>query len=96
MAGELVAHLIAVHLEQRHVARTRPGDQYMVDGLGQAVEEPRERGSIGCVECGRGPRVYLACGPFKPVRIPGDKDDGGALRPRPPGGFQPDAGAAAN
>ena len=68
----------------------------MVDGLGQAVEEPRQRVSIGRVERGRGPRVYLAGGPFKPVRIPGDEDGVGALCARPPGGFQPDTGAAAN
>jgi hypothetical protein len=95
MARELVTDLIGVHLEQRRVAGTRPGDQYMIDRL-QPVEEPRQRGGIGRVERGRGPRVYLAGGSFKPVRIPRDEDDIGALRPGSPGSFKPNAGASAD
>ena len=52
VVGQGVAHLVGVHLQQRHVVRPARGDQHVVDPL-QPVEEPLQRGRVGGVE-GRG------------------------------------------
>src|SRR5215813_10549129 len=93
MGVEVAAGRVEVEPGQRRVAGTGAGDQQVVDGRGQRVEEPPEPAGIGSVEGGdAGPE--LEAGAVQAVRVAGGEDDVGSLGAGEPGCLEPDAGAA--
>jgi hypothetical protein len=68
----------------------------VVDRIGQRVEEPLERRRIVGVEGGDGPRVDSQRGAVEALRVTAGDHDLRPLRPRAPGGLQPDPGAPAD
>jgi hypothetical protein len=87
---------LAVEVGQGSVVWAGPGDQYVVDGRGQPLEEAVQAIEIGGVERLRAQRADLARRLLKPVRVPSGEDDVGALGAGQPRGLQPDARAAAD
>jgi hypothetical protein len=72
------------------------GDHDVIDRAWEIPEERLQGGRIVGVE-GRGAlRVEFECCLFEAFGIAPDEDDAGALGAGSPGGFQPDAGAAAD
>ena len=72
------------------------GDHHVVDRAWEILEERLQGGRIVGVE-GRGAlRAELARGSLEAFGIAPGEDDAGALGAGSPGGFQPDAGAAAD
>src|SRR5262249_58882 len=88
--------LLRRHFEQRPVVGSAGGDHHVI-GRGREILEERLRGGrIGGVE-GRGAlRVELERCLLEAFWIAPGEDDTGALGAGAPGGFQPDAGAAAD
>ena len=68
----------------------------MVDRVGQALEELLQRCRVVGVEGGRAPRVDVERRLLEPLGIPAGEDDVGALAAGAAGGFEPDAGTAAD
>src|SRR6516164_1675447 len=92
MGVDVAACCVEVELGQRR-ALTRAGNQQVVDGRGQRVEEPLEPVEVGGVECGdAGPE--LEAGAVQAVRVASGEDDVCSLGAGEPGCLKPDAGAA--
>src|SRR6516164_3217122 len=92
MGVDVAACCVEVELGQRR-ALTRAGNQQVVDGRGQRVEEPLEPVEVGDVEGGdAGPE--LKAGAVQAVWVAGGKDDVRALGAGEPGCLEPDAGTA--
>ena len=87
---------VAVQVSQGRVVRAGTGDHHVVDWLRQAAEEPAERIRVGGVERRAAARAELGRGLLEPAGVAGGQDDLGSFGAGPPGGFQPDAGAAAD
>ena len=93
MGVDVAACRVEVELGQRRVVGTRTGDQQVVDGRGQRVEEPPEPVEVGGVEGGdAGPE--LEADAVQAVRLAGGEDDVRPLGAGEPGCLEPDAGAA--
>jgi hypothetical protein len=72
---------------------TGAGDQQVVDGRGQRVEEPLEPVEVGGVEGGDAGPEFEA-GAVQAVRVAGGEDDACSLGAGELGRLEPDAGAA--
>ena len=93
MGVDIAARRVEVELSQLRVVGTRTGDQQVVDGCWQRVEEPPEPAEVRGIEGGdAGPE--LEAGTVQAVRVAGGKDDVRSLGASEPGRLQPDAGAA--
>src|SRR5262245_22711959 len=94
--GEAASRLLWRHFEGRPVAGRASGDHHLVDRSWEIVEErPQGRRIVG-VE-GRGAlRVQLERRLLEAFAVAPGEDNAGALGAGSPGGFQPDAGAAAD
>src|SRR5215472_3506555 len=93
MGLDVAACRVEAELGQRRVAGTGAGDQQVVDGRGQRVEEPPEPVEVGGVEGGdAGPE--LEAGAVQAVRVAGSEDDVRSLGAGEPGCLEPDTGAA--
>ena len=89
----MAAYRVEVELSQRRVRGPGDGDQQVVDGRGQRVEEPPEPVEVGGVEGGdAGPE--LEAGAVQAVRVAGGEDDACSLGAGEPGCLEPDAGTA--
>jgi hypothetical protein len=78
MGVDVAACRVEVEVGQRRVVGTGAGDQQVVDGRGQRVEEPLEPVEVGGVEGGdAGPE--LEDGLVQAVRVAGGEDDVRAL-----------------
>ena len=96
MRIEIAVRTLAVEVGQGRIVRTGAGDHHVVDLLRQALEELVEGGRVGRVE-GRGAqRAEFGRGALQALGIAARQDDVGALGACPPGGLEPDAGAAAD
>jgi hypothetical protein len=94
--GEAASRLLWRHFEGRPVVGSTGGDHHVVDRGWKTLEERLEGGRIVGVE-GRGAlRGDLARCLFEAFGIAPGEDEAGALGAGSPGGFQPDAGAAAD
>ena len=76
--------------------RPRARHHHVVDRGRQAPEEPFEGSIIGGVESRDAQRVELAGGALQRLAIPAGENYLGSLKARSPGGFESDAGAAAD
>src|SRR5262245_66090404 len=76
--------------------RPGAGDHHVVDRGRQVSEESFQRSRIISVEGGGAQRADLARGALEALAIPGGEDQLGSLSTRSSGGFEPDAGAAAD
>src|SRR5215468_8431971 len=93
MSVDVAACRVEVELGRRRVVATEAGDQQVVDGRGQRVEEPPEPVEVGGVEGGdAGPE--LEAGAVQAVGVAGGEDDAGSPGAGEPGCLEPDAGAA--
>src|SRR5271165_7631314 len=90
---DVAACRVEVELGQRRVVGAGAGDQQVVYGGGQCVEEPLEPVEVGGVEGGDAGLEFEA-GAVQAVRVAGGEDKGGSFGPGEPGGLEPDAGAA--
>ena len=94
MAVERIAYVVGVHLQQCAVARPTGGDQHVVDRPWQAVEEAGERLGVVGVKRGDAPCSDLPRRLLEPVPVSPGENHLGALGACPPGGLEPDPGAA--
>src|SRR5262252_5659903 len=96
MRVEVAVRTLAVEVGQGRVVRTGAGDHHVVDLLWQALEELVEGGRVGGVE-GRGAqRAEFGRSVLQALGIAARQYDVRALGACLPGGFEPDAGAAAD
>ena len=96
MLGEATSRLLWRHFEGRPVVGNAGSDHHMVDRGREILEERPQGGRIVGVE-GRGAlRIEFERCSLEAFRIAPREDDAGALSAGPPGGLQPDAGAAAD
>jgi hypothetical protein len=94
--GEAASRLLWRHFQWRPVVGSAGGDHHVVDRGWESLEERLQGGRIVGVE-GRGVlRVELERCSLEAFRAAPGEDDAGALGAGSPGGFQPDAGAAAD
>src|SRR5215218_11001574 len=84
-----------VELRERRRIGARTCDQYVVDRRRQLVEKSLEPVEVGGVE-GRDAGPELEPGSVDAVRVTRGNDHVGALLPGAPGGFEADAGTAAD
>jgi hypothetical protein len=68
----------------------------MVDPVGKPVEELLQRCRVVGVEGGGAPRIDVERCSIEPLGVPAGEDHVGALGAGAAGGFEPDAGAAAD
>src|SRR6516225_10252395 len=93
MSVDVAARRVEVELGQPRVVGAGAGDQQVVDGRGQRVEELLEPVEVGGVEGGdAGPE--LEAGAVEPVRVAGGEDDVCSVGAGEQGRLEPDAGAA--
>src|SRR5262245_33489842 len=90
------AGLLELDLPQGPVMRPGAGDHHVVDQGRQVSEESFQGSRIIGVEGGSAQRADLARGALEALAIPGGEDQLGPLSTRSSGGFEPDAGAAAD
>jgi hypothetical protein len=94
--GEAASRLLWRHFEGRPVVGSAGGHHHVIDRVREILEERLQGGRIVGVE-GRDPlRVELVRCLLEAFGIAPGEDDAGALGARSPGGFRPDAGAAAD
>jgi hypothetical protein len=91
---DVAACRVEVELGQRRVAGAGAGDQQVVDGRGQRVEEPLEPVEVGGVEGGDAGPEFEA-GAVQAVRVAGGEDDACSLGAGELGRLEPDAGRSA-
>jgi len=96
VVGDVAGGVRDVHVGERRVVRTSRGDHDMVDGRREGPEERVESVGIEGVECRVPLRADLGGGASEALRVPAGEDDLGAFGAGGPGGFEPDAGAAAD
>lgn len=96
MAVEIADHPRVVQLGQRRVVRAGAGHHHVIDRPGQVGEEPPEGGRVGGVEGRDRVRADVGRGLLEVFGVPARQDDLGAVGAGPAGGFQADAGAAAD
>ena len=96
MLADGEARLLELDLPQGPVMRPGAGDHHVVDRGRQVSEESFQRSRIIGVEGGGAQRADLARGALEAVAIPGGEDQLCPLSARSSGGFEPDAGAAAD
>jgi hypothetical protein len=96
VVADHLTHLIRGHLEERPITGAWPGDHHVVDRVRHAIEELLERSRIGCVEVRDAARLYVRRRLLEALAIAAGQHDLSTLGASSPGGFEPDAGAAAD
>jgi hypothetical protein len=94
--GEAASRLLWWHFEGRPVVGSAGGNHHVIDRGWEILKERLQAGRIVRVEGRCAPRVELARCLLEAFGIAPGEDDAGALGAGSPGGFQPDAGAAAD
>jgi hypothetical protein len=90
------AALVEVDVGQRRVVRAARRDHHVVDRSRQAAEEPVQGVRVGRVERRGRPRSDVGPRGGQALRVAAGDDDLGALGAGAPGGFESDAGTAAD
>jgi hypothetical protein len=90
------ARLLQVYVEKAPVVRLAGCHHYVVDRSRQVTEESFDRSRIIGVEGRCAQRFEFTGGELEAFGIPGGEDQPGPLSARSPGGFESNAGAAAD
>jgi len=94
--GEAASRLLWRHFERRPVVGSAGCDHHVIDRGWQILKERLQGGRIVGVKSRCALRVYIERCLLEAFGIASSEDDAGALGASSPGGFKPDASAAAD